>query len=846
MSNKRLSDLFTLILRYAVICLACAALAHAQATIHVPSDQPTIQAAINAAQPGDTVLVAPGTYFENINFEGKAITVTSSNGPSVTTIDGGGLDSVVTLTSGEGNGSVLKGFTITHGNSTFNAGGIQIDSSSPIIDGNVVVNNQTCDSGAGMQVLFSSAIVRNNTITNNFRAGCSGGVGGGGISLGGAGNAQILNNVISNNRIPNTASGGGISVNAAGSPTIAGNTIAGNVSSEDGGGISLINHSDANIFNNLIYGNTARGNGGGIYFLVPSGDRGPFLQNNTIVNNTAASGSAVFADGFDSTSQLINNILVSSGASPVVCGTFNVAQPIISFNDAFDVTAPGFGGQCAGANGTSGNISADPQFVNAAANDFHLLASSPAIDAGNKSAPNLSQTDLDGNPRVAFGNATTCTNTVDIGAYEFVLTGAPAATLSPAALDFGNVTLGASSNPQTVTFAATQGCVSKPSISVSGDFHETDNCTSVLGTGASCTIQVTFSPTIAGTRTGVLTVAGNQSGNPSTLNLSGTGGNPATASVAPLSINFGNQTIGTDSALRTVTVTNSGNTTLHVNSLTMSGDADFFTSANNCVGGTGVAPGGSCTIQMEFQPHSTGPGSATLTIGSDSVNGPVSVSLSGTGVSPATASVSPSFVNFGSQAVGTQSSSQIITVGSTGIGPLHISSLAISGDADFSILNSNCPIGSGMTQGASCIIQIAFAPRSVGPGSATLTINSDATNSPVSVALSGSGIDYAISAPASLSLRSGDKVQPTITVSAIGGNFSNPVALSCAGLPSGASCSFSPSSVVPGSAGATSRLTINTQQSGGIKTPVGTYTITVNGSSGGLVHSAPITLTVTR
>src|SRR5689334_7883385 len=183
MSNKRLSDLFTLILRYAVICLACAALAHAQATIHVPTDQPTIQAAINAAQPGDTVLVAPGTYFENINFEGKAITVTSSNGPSVTTIDGGGLDSVVTLTSGEGNGSVLKGFTITHGNSTFNAGGIQIDSSSPIIDGNVVVNNQTCDSGAGMQVLFSSAIVRNNTITNNFRAGCSGGVGGGGISL---------------------------------------------------------------------------------------------------------------------------------------------------------------------------------------------------------------------------------------------------------------------------------------------------------------------------------------------------------------------------------------------------------------------------------------------------------------------------------------------------------------------------------------------------------------------------------------------------------------------------------------------------------------------------------------
>src|SRR6266481_2840663 len=74
----------------------------AQQTINVPTNQPTIQAAINAANNGDTVLVAPGTSTENINFNGKAITVTSSGGPSVSIIDGGAKGSVVTFFSGEG------------------------------------------------------------------------------------------------------------------------------------------------------------------------------------------------------------------------------------------------------------------------------------------------------------------------------------------------------------------------------------------------------------------------------------------------------------------------------------------------------------------------------------------------------------------------------------------------------------------------------------------------------------------------------------------------------------------------------------------------------------------------
>src|SRR5215472_7961555 len=82
------------------------------ATVNVPADQPTIQAGINAAVNGDTVLVAPGTYFENISFNGKAISVKGSGGPKATIIDGGQKGSVVSFTSGETLSAVLSGFTI--------------------------------------------------------------------------------------------------------------------------------------------------------------------------------------------------------------------------------------------------------------------------------------------------------------------------------------------------------------------------------------------------------------------------------------------------------------------------------------------------------------------------------------------------------------------------------------------------------------------------------------------------------------------------------------------------------------------------------------------------------------
>ena len=397
------------------------------AVIRVPADQPSIQAAINAGANGDTVSVAPGTYSENINFMGKALTVISEQGAAVTVIDGGAHDSVAAFVSGEGRGSVLSGFTLQNGLSSFNTpgfgdgGGIWIRNSSPTIQNNAITNNRACE-GVGIFVNSGSPLIQGNTISNNLQSGCSGGVGGGGISLLGGPAAQILNNVIERN-VLTSADGGGISMFSAGSPTISGNiirlnTVSGISPCAEGGGISMVNQSDALIVNNVITGNSA-GCGGGIYWGVPSGDRGPYVVNNTLAGNTAPQGSAIFAIGFQSQALFINNIVVSSAASTALyCdGTYSSVPPVVTFNDVFAPSGTAFGGVCAGAQGSNGNISADPLFASQAAGDYHLLQGSPAIDAGTANQAPL--TDFDGTARPLDGNGDG-TAAFDMGAYEFI------------------------------------------------------------------------------------------------------------------------------------------------------------------------------------------------------------------------------------------------------------------------------------------------------------------------------------------------------------------------------------------------------------------------------------------
>lgn len=421
----------------------------ADATVRrVPADHPTIQQAINASVDGDTVLVAPGTYTENINFLGKAIQVSSEGGPLVTIIDGSNVNSVVKFVSGEGPTSVLSGFTLRNGfgivdsDSTIDGGGIRIVNSSPTIENNIVTHNRsefegggivvggqvalpliknniisdnTACSGPGIAIHGSSPHVQGNQIINNTSSGCSGGLGGG-ILIEGFGSAEILNNTISDN-VANT-DGGGIALNIAGTPTIRNNTISRN-RAIDGGGISMFNFSEAEIIQNIITDNFAFSSGGGIYWLVPLGTRGPRLVNNTIAGNDSPTGSGILADGFDAQTEVVNNIIIAKeGQVAFFCGNFNdVNPPIVHFNDVFSPQGLAYGGACSDKTGMDGNISADPLFVNPATGDYHLKQGSPAIDVGLNAAPNLPATDLDGSARIKDGNGDGVA-IVDMGVYE--------------------------------------------------------------------------------------------------------------------------------------------------------------------------------------------------------------------------------------------------------------------------------------------------------------------------------------------------------------------------------------------------------------------------------------------
>ena len=521
----------------ACVLLASAGSVQAQATLHVPSNYPTIQAAINAAANGDTVLVAPGTYRENINFSGKAITVASEAGPDATIIDGGAAAAVVTFRSAEGASSVLRGFTVTNGRPGVDTqgisseGGIAINHASPTVVGNVVANNGACE-GAGINVNFGSPVIQGNTIVNNKQYGCSGGNGGGGISVGGVSSVQILENVIASNSMPGSGiGGGGIALNAGGTPTIRGNVIVANDAGfKYGGGIAMVNGSSPLIVQNVIAGNHAL-NGGGVGWLLPAGAV-PVLINNTIAENDAAMGSGVYAVALGAQSQLVNNTIVAkAGQTAVFCDNFNnPSVPFFGFNNVSAPSGQLYAGICSDHTGLNSNISSDPLFVDATNGNYRLQPGSPSIDAGNNAAAQLPPRDPDGNARILDGDGNGAA-VIDVGAFERT------AMLSPGSRGFGAVVVGAAPSSQTFTIsnpgatplvissiAIADHPVGAPSSSAySVTMGGPNTCTTLaptLAPGTSCTVVVTFAaPAAPGFKRAVLTVVSNAAESPTSAAL---------------------------------------------------------------------------------------------------------------------------------------------------------------------------------------------------------------------------------------------------------------------------------------------------------------------------------------
>ena len=328
--------------------------------INVPTDQPTIQAGINSAFDGDTVLVDNGTYIENINFNGKNIVVASQflNTPdeshiSQTVIDGDSSGCVVTFETGENSTTRLIGFTITNGKGTgwpepeYTGGGITCkESSKPSLENLIVIKNSAPE-GGGIYCDNSNPNLENVTISRN--------------------------------------------------------------SAEGGGGGMYCLYSDPNLTNIIISENSTGWAGGAILCW----ESNPTAVNVTVSKNVAD----LFGGGIycrqNSNPRLVNVILWNNSPQEIyLSGSENSNSILVAFSDV-EHGEEGIEINNNAVNWLEGNVDVAPLFVDAENADFHLLEDSPCIDSGIALFINEGDTLINLSQNKYIGSAP------DIGACEF-------------------------------------------------------------------------------------------------------------------------------------------------------------------------------------------------------------------------------------------------------------------------------------------------------------------------------------------------------------------------------------------------------------------------------------------
>jgi hypothetical protein len=197
---------------------------------------------------------------------------------------------------------------------------------------------------------------------------------------------------------------------------------------------------------------------------------------------------------------------------------------------------------------------------------------------------------------------------------------------------------------------------------------------------------------------------------------------------SPGALSFGSVVTGTTSAAQTVTVSNPTGSAAAVSSIAATGD---FSQTNTC--GSSIAANGSCTVSVKFAPTATGARTGTLTVSAGGVTS--TVSLTGTGTAPGPVlNAAPARLSFAGTDVGSSSAAQAVTVTNSGTSAASVSGVSVTGD--FSQTN-NC---SSVATGSSCTVNVTFKPSASGTRTGTLTVTSNANNSPATVSLTGSGI----------------------------------------------------------------------------------------------------------
>ena len=318
------------------------------------------------------------------------------------------------------------------------------------------------------------------------------------------------------------------------------------------------------------------------------------------------------------------------------------------------------------------------------------------------------------------------------------------ARATPTSLTFPGQQIGTLSATQTVAIINTGAItLNATQVSISGDFAETDNCANPVLPGDACTVNVTFTPSQTGQRTGLLTVYGNISGGSAagqvTVSLSGTGAPGAAIVLSPQTLSFPETLLGKTTTAQDVTISNTGGVTASLTSESVT--ADFSITANTC--GASLAPNTGCTLSLAYSPAVSGTETGSLKI-VDSA-GTQTLQLTGMGEAPATDGLAPLSLTFAPQAIGLSGATQQVIL--TNNGDQELDQVAILLHGDFSAVN-RC--GTSLAGHSTCAIVVSFVPTQVGAESGTLTL-SDIQHSQT-VTLAGTGLPPPRLSPAPVSV----------------------------------------------------------------------------------------------
>jgi hypothetical protein len=300
-------------------------------------------------------------------------------------------------------------------------------------------------------------------------------------------------------------------------------------------------------------------------------------------------------------------------------------------------------------------------------------------------------------------------------------------------LNFGSILVGtATSLPFSLINTGT-GSVTISQVSLSGNAYAVSGFPGsvTLAAGQSLSLSVSFTPPVAGSASGSLSVVSNATNSPIGITLSGTGVQPQ-ISVTPASVNFGSISTGVTNT-QTLTISNPGTANLTLSQAVETGSG--FSLSGLAMPLT-IAPGGSYAFSVSFNPASAGTFSGTLTLSNNSPTPSLSVPLSGSGVAPTlTLAVSPASLSFGNVTTGT-SASQTVSLTNTGNSNVTLSQDSISG-AGFNVSGLSFPLT--LSPGQATSFSVVFAPAATGSITGSVVVSSNASNSPTTVSLTGTG-----------------------------------------------------------------------------------------------------------